>query len=175
MRTVSWLRWGCLALLLASCAKSAGANQSLTTTTTVASAAPVETRLVTITTGPSTVPQETVPVELVDDCVVYVAYAAGQGDPYMSMLWNASGGDEAKVRVACEEQWYKTDDANADGVPDGQAELERMSQEKKELDAFFNQFTTTTSAGTATGTTLAGTPVCEPGMVLTTDFHCVEA
>ena len=184
MRTRSVLRNGCiaLALVLATAACNEGSAENTTTLSPTASSSSTtpETRLVTITTGPVTTPQGTVPANLVEDCLVYVEYYAGQGDPYMSMLWNSAAGDLEKVRSACAEQWYKTTDANADGIPDGQAELARMSAEAQALAAFFESFYTTTTSATSTGSTVApstthpgATPVCPPNQVLTTDGFCV--
>ena len=183
MRTVSVVRNGCMALALAfalaACNEGSAENTTSLATTVTTSTTP-ETRLVTVTTGPSTTPQDTVPANLVEDCVAYVEYYAGQGDPYMSMLWNSAAGDIDKVRASCAEQWYKTDDANGDGVPDGQAELARMSAEAQALAAFFESFYTTTTAATSAGSTVAptttfpgATPVCPPNQVLTTDGFCV--
>lgn len=181
MRTTSVVRIGCLALGLAlvsaACNEGSAANTTtLSTGADTSSTTTVETRLVTVSTGPASTPQATVPANLVEDCLVYVEYYAGQGDPYMSMLWNGAAGNIETVRAACAEQWYKTDDVNADGVPDGQAELARMSAEAQALAAFFASFYTTLpgSPTGATPTTHPGaTPVCPPGQTLTTDGFCV--
>jgi hypothetical protein len=183
MRTVS-VRNGSIALALvlalSACNEGSAANTTTIPSGSASSTTTAETRLVTVSTGPSTVPQETVPAELVEDCLVYVEYYAGQGDPYMSMLWNSAAGDLEKVRAACAEQWYKTDDVNADGVLDGRAELARMSAQAQALADFFASFYTTTTAATSTGSTVApstthpgATPVCPPNQVLTTDGFCV--
>ncbi len=161
---------------LAACNEGEASNTTALEGGATTSSTTAETRFVTVSTGPSTLPQATVPEDLVANCMKYVEYYAGQGDPYMAMLWNSAAGDMEVVRAACAEQWYKTTDANTDGVPDGQAELARMSADITAVEAFFQSFYTTTSLGSggaATATTHpAATPVCPPNEVLTTDGFC---
>jgi len=160
MRTASLLKWGCLALLLAACGKEAEAEKTATTDSEV----PVETRLVVVTNSTKE-PLATIAPELVTDCVGYVPFAADTGNFYMNAIWDIAERDLTKLAAVCEEIGH-TD-------PEG---LQRISDEKKAVDKFFEGFATaTTVPGQAppTATTVPGaTEACGPGLTLGPTGFC---
>ena len=98
----------------------------------VAESAPV-TSLVTVTTAPVV----TIPVDLVDDCVEFVQFAAYVGVEDMATMWDAAGQDIARLRENCISMGR--------GDP---AALEELSRRRAELEAFLS--------GTAAATTVPG-------------------
>lgn len=163
MRTVSVLKWGCLALLLAGCGRDADAGKTATTE----SAVPKETRLVVVSNAPKE-PLATIAAELVTDCVAYVPFAADTGNFFMNAIWDIAERDLTKLADVCEEMGH-TDPAG----------LQRISDERKAVDAYFASFSTTTVPGavsatpTATATTVAGSmTVCEPGLAIGPTGFC---
>jgi hypothetical protein len=159
MRTVSLLKLGCLAMLLAACGDDAEAEKTATTE----SAAPTETRLVTVTNSPQE-PLATIAPELITDCVAYVPFAADTGNFFMNAIWDIAERDLTKLAAVCEEMGH-TDPAG----------LQRISDERKAVDAYFASFTTVPGAAPAppTATTVPGaTPACAPGQALGPTGFC---
>ena len=169
MRTVSLLKWGCLALILAACGNEAEAGKTATTDTE--SAATAETRLVVVTNAPKE-PLTTISEELITDCVGYVPYAAATGNFFMQVIWNDyAKQDVAQLRTVCEEMGH-TD-------PEG---LQRISDEKKAVDKFFENVIATASTIAGGGPpTAAPAPVpgaieaCGPGLALGPTGFCEPA
>jgi len=159
----SVLKWGCLGLLLAACGNAAEARKTASTDT--GAAVTVETRLVVVSNAPKE-PLTTIAEELITDCVGYVPYAAATGNFYMQVIWTEyAGQDLAQLRTVCEEMG-QTD-------PEG---LQRISDEKKAVDKFFEGFTTATTVAVQappTATTVPGAiEACGPGLALGPNGFC---
>jgi hypothetical protein len=164
MRTVMHaIAWSCLAVLLASCGREAQAKRSDTTTVTTTEAPP-ETRLVVVSEAEASPPVISVAQDLIDHCVVYVPFGAGRGEFYMQVIWNMANQNVDDLRALCEE-YGRTN-------PSGLANIDKAY---RELEAFFNAFTTTIPLVPGATTTAPGltVPACPAGSHLNQDGFCI--
>lgn len=106
--------------LLASTAACEQNEPTPTIGSPVVQSAPV-TSLVTVTTMPTV----TIPVDLVDDCVEFVQFAAYVGIEDMAAMWDAAGQDIGRLRENCI--------SLGRGDP---AALEDLSRRRAELEAY---------------------------------------
>jgi hypothetical protein len=109
-------------------------------------------------------PLATIAPELITDCVAYVPFAADTGNFFMNAIWDIAERDLTKLAAVCEEMGH-TDPAG----------LQRISDERKAVDAYFASFTTVPGAAPAppTATTVPGaTPACAPGQALGPTGFC---
>ena len=80
-----------------------------------------------------------VPPDQIEHCVVYVPFGAQRGEFYMQVIWNMANQNLDDLRALCEE-YGRTN-------PSGLANIDKAY---RELEAFFNAYTTTVPLGTPT-------------------------